>query len=51
MPRPNGYAEIPAHEDAIQQARETKQSLGLTWNDYLELSAEKLRDEADEQNG
>ena len=42
MPRPNGYAEIPAHEDAIQQARETKQSLDLTWNEFLEAAAKQL---------
>ena len=42
MPRPEGYAEIPAHEDSIQQARETKQSLGLTWNEFLETAAKQL---------
>lgn len=47
MPRPKGYAEIPAHEDAIQQARETKQSLGLTWNEFLETAAKQLSDGAD----
>jgi hypothetical protein len=42
MPRPEGYAEIPAHKDSIQQARETKQSLGLTWNEFLETAARQL---------
>lgn len=47
MPRPKCYAEIPAHEDAIQQARETKQSLGVTWNQFLETAAKQLSDGAD----
>ena len=48
--RPDGYSAIPAHKESIEEARETKQSLGLTWNDYLELSAKRLSDETDEQN-
>jgi hypothetical protein len=50
MPRPEGYAEIPAHEESIQQAREVKESVGLTWNKFLKLSAEKLSDETNEQS-
>lgn len=42
MPYPEGYKEIAAHEDSIQQARETKESLGLTWNEFLETAAKEL---------
>lgn len=46
MPRPEGYAEIPAHEDSIQQARKTKESLGVTWNEFLEIAAGRLNNDS-----
>jgi len=42
MPVPDGYTEIRAHKDSIQAAREVKQKLGLTWNEFLERGAIEL---------
>jgi len=42
MPYPNGYKDIPAHEDSIAKAREVKEELGLTWNQFLKRGAAEL---------
>jgi hypothetical protein len=42
MPVPEDYTNLKAHEDSIQKAREAKQDLGLTWNDFLEHAAKEL---------
>jgi len=47
MPYPNGYKDIPAHEDSIAKAREVKETLGLTWNQFLERGAAELSAKSD----
>jgi hypothetical protein len=42
MNSPQGYTRIAAHEDSIQKAREVKERLGLTWNEFLERGAIEL---------
>lgn len=43
MPVPDGYTSIRAHEDSVAKAREVKEELGLTWNQYFEQAAEELQ--------
>ncbi len=44
--RPAGYKSIPAHETSISKARETKEGLGLNWNEFLENAAEALENQS-----
>jgi hypothetical protein len=47
MPYPDGYKDIPAHENSIAKAREVKEDLGLTWNQFLERGAAELASNSD----
>lgn len=47
MPYPDGYKDIPAHESSIAKAREVKENLGLTWNQFLEQGAAELASNSD----
>ena len=42
MPIPDGYTNLLAHRDSIKEARQTKEDLELTWNQFLEKAAEEL---------
>jgi len=47
MSYPSGYKEIAAHESSISTAREVKEDLGLTWNEFLERGAAELSGSSD----
>ena len=42
MAYPNGYKDIAAHQTSIAKAREVKEDLELTWNEFLERGAAEL---------
>lgn len=42
MGYPAGYKDIAAHENSIARAREVKEDLDLTWNQFLERGAAEL---------
>jgi len=42
MAVPEDYAGVKAHEAAVEQARETKEDLSVTWSEFLEHAAEEL---------
>lgn len=42
MGYPAGYKDIAAHESSIAKAREVKEDLDLTWNQFLKRGAAEL---------
>lgn len=47
MAYPSNYKDIAAREESIQAAREVKENHGITWSDFLEQGANKLKKESE----
>lgn len=47
MAYPDGYQTISAHKSSIDEAREIKEDLGLTWNEFLKQGAAELSGSSD----
>jgi hypothetical protein len=48
MGNPDGYTTIRAHRDARNEARDTKERLNLSWNQFLRQAADELEPDSND---